>query len=141
MISKMKSTIGTTSGEGSQPARGRASQAGAAGAAISGAGAALVATAATACCSGPIVAPLIVTILGASGAAWAAGLKPYSPWLLGASFLALIYGFRLAYRKVATCDMGTTVRRPMSTRLVRGVLWVSAVLWLAAVVANLTLRS
>ena len=53
------------------------------GAAATSAGAAAIATAASACCI-PIVAPLVVTVLGASGAAWAAGLKPYSlHFLLG----------------------------------------------------------
>lgn len=75
---------------------GRARQIGAAGAAVSGAGAALVATAATACCAGPVVAPLIVAVLGASGAAWAAGLKALQP--VAAGRLVLPVGIWLLVR-------------------------------------------
>lgn len=118
------------------PRRGGARQLVEAGAAVSGAGAALVATAATACCAGPIAAPLIVGILGASGAAWAAGLKPYSPWLLGGSFLMLAFGFRSAYRRPARCDTSGHRRSSMSAKAVRGVLWLAAALWIAAVFVN-----
>jgi mercuric ion transport protein len=118
---------------------GRARQLGAAGAAVSGAGAALVATAATACCAGPVVAPLIVAVLGASGAAWAAGLKPYSPWLLGGSFLLLAYGFWSVYRVPKTCDAPAAAARRWSGTAVKSVLWIAAILWLAGVAANLFL--
>ena len=120
---------------------GRARQLGAAGAAVSGAGAALVATAATACCAGPVVAPLIVAVLGASGAAWAAGLKPYSPWLLGGSFLMLAYGFWSVYRVPKTCDVPNAASRRWSGAAVKSVLWFAALLWLGAVAANLFLGS
>lgn len=68
---------------------------GAIGAATSTTGAAVLATVASACCVGPVLAPVIVAVLGASGAAWAAGLKPYSPYIPGASLVLLVYGFRL----------------------------------------------
>ena len=118
---------------------GRARQLGAAGAAVSGAGAALVATAATACCAGPVVAPLIVAVLGASGAAWAAGLKPYSPWLLGGSFVLLAYGFWSVYQVPKGCDVRAGGGRRWGGAAVRTVLWLAAMLWLAAVAANLFL--
>lgn len=118
---------------------GRGRQLGAAGAAVSGAGAALVATAATACCA-PVIAPLIVAVLGASGAAWAAGLKPYSPWLLGGSFVLLAYGFWSVYRAPKGCTVPVTAAgRRWSGAAVKGVLWLAALLWLAAVAANLFL--
>lgn len=115
---------------------GPARELGVAGAAVSGAGAALVATAATACCA-PIIAPLVVGVLGASGAAWAAGLKPYSGWLLAGSAGMLAYGFWSAYRTRAQCDVvaGATARR--GSRVARAVLWVAALLWVAAVAVNL----
>jgi mercuric ion transport protein len=120
---------------------GPARQIGAAGAAVSSAGAALVATAATACCAGPVIAPLIVAVLGASGAAWAAGLKPYSPWLLGGSLLSLAYGFWAVYRTPKSCDSTAAPTRRWSSVAVKGVLWLAALLWLAAVTANLFLGS
>lgn len=116
--------------------RAIASQLAAAGAAVSGAGGALVATAATACCAGPVVAPLVVGVLGASGAAWAAGLKPYSPWLLAGSAGMLAIGFWSAYRRPRSCGIaGVKVRR--SRHVVRAVLWLSALLWVAATAVNL----
>lgn len=124
------------SGPGSRPS-GVGGRLAAAGAALSGAGGALVAAAATACCAGPVLAPLVVAVLGAGGAAWAAGLKPYSPWLLAASAVMLAFGFRSAYRPRPSCERsgGRTTRR--ADRAVRSVLWLSALLWVAAVAVNL----
>ncbi len=117
-----------------QPQPSPASDPGTLGAAASGAGAALVATAAGACCT-PLVAPLVVTVLGAGGAAWAAGLKPYAPWLLAGAFVMLAAGFRSAYRRRASCHVGSrTALR--AARIVRAVLWVAAAVWLLAAAAN-----
>lgn len=101
-------------------------------------GTAPLATAATVCCAGPVIAPLVVGILGAGGAAWAAGLKPYAPWLLGASFLLLAYGFRAGYRRPAACEPTVPAgpRRWVGTTS-RVVLWAATILWLVAAVANL----
>ena len=118
----------------------RAGQLGAAGAAVSGAGAALVATAATACCAGPVLSPLIVAVLGASGAAWAAGLRPYGPWLLGGSLLLLAYGFFSAYRRPPSCQAEAGRERRWGGRAVRTVLWLAGLLWVAAVALSLTLQ-
>jgi hypothetical protein len=98
-----------------------------------------VATAAAACCTGPVLAPLLVGILGASGAAWAAGFKPYSPWLLGGSLLLLAYGFWSVYRAPEICDAHGVARRRLSGVAVRTVLWVAALLWLVATAANVFL--
>ncbi|MGH7566903.1 MAG: hypothetical protein ACREK2_08745 [Gemmatimonadota bacterium] len=114
---------------------GGAGRFGAAGAASTGAGAALVSAAASACCVGPFAAPLIVSVLGAGGAAWAAGLKPYSNWLLGFAAVMLVVGFYVAYRGQRACDAPPRRR----DRLVRGVLWVSAALWLVSATVNLVL--
>jgi len=132
------STAGTSAPSRRRGA-GRGRQLGAAGAAASGAGAALVATAATACCAGPVLAPLIVGVLGASGAAWAAGLKPYSVWLLGASALLLAYGFWSTRSVPTRCDLETGPQRGWASTAVRAVLWLAAALWLAAVAANVVL--
>ncbi len=102
------------------------------GAATTGAGAAVLATAASACCV-PILAPLLVSVLGVSGSVWAAGLKPYSLPILALSGLSLAYGFFAVYRQRAEAVGVCSTRRP---RAVRWVLWSSAILWALAVMAN-----
>jgi hypothetical protein len=120
---------------------GVAGQLAAAGAAISGAGGALVATAATACCAGPILAPLVVGVLGASGAAWAAGFKPYSPWLLAGSAVLLAFGFWSASRTRPSCEASGAGRGRRTRGVMRAVLWLSALLWVAATAVNLFITS
>lgn len=111
---------------------------GAIGAAVSSTGAAVLATVASACCVGPVLAPVIVAVLGASGAAWAAGLKPYSLYILGAAFVLLAYGFRVVYRRRDACADGTCAAP--APRVVRVVLWCAAGLWLGAALLNVFLR-
>ncbi len=104
------------------------------GAAAAGAGAAALATAAGACCV-PIIAPLVVGVLGASGAAWAAGLKPYSPAILLASGLLLAWGFWLVYKpRPAANGEACAIHRPLSARLI---LWVAVVVWALAALLNM----
>ncbi len=110
---------------------------GAVGAAAAGAGAAALATAGGACCL-PVVAPLIVAVLGASGAAWTAGLKPYSPAILGAAGLLLAYGYWVVYRPRPTIDgESCPIQRPISPRVV---LWLATALWAVAALLNLAPR-
>lgn len=127
---------------GVPPPEGRkvAGEVAAAGAAVAGAGGALVATAATACCAGPVVAPLVVGILGASGAAWAAGLQPYSIWFLLGSGIMLAGGFWSVYRVSEACAV-PTARMMSGRKLVRVLLWTSAAVWIAAVAINLSASS
>jgi hypothetical protein len=89
----------------------------------------------------PVLAPLIVGAIGAGGAAWAAGLKPYSTYILAASLLLLAGGFWSAYRPRTLCAAGTDESRPprWMSRLSKGVLWAGAVCWVGAVVVHLTL--
>jgi mercuric ion transport protein len=114
---------------------GAAERAGAAGAAVAGTGAAVGAAAATACCVGPVVSPLIVAVLGAGGAASLAGLKPYTPYLLGASLAALGLGFWLVYRRRPACDVGEARRGP--PRWIQVVLWGAAAIWVGSALVNL----
>ncbi len=102
-------------------------------AATTGAGAAVLATAATACCV-PILAPLLVSVLGVSGAIWAANLEPYSLLILLASALVLAYGFWAVYRvrPVAEGELCPT-KRPLP---IRTILLFSALLWSVALVVN-----
>ncbi len=105
------------------------------GVAAAGAGAAALATAAGACCV-PVIAPLVVAVLGAGGAAWAAGLKPYSVAILAAAGLLLAYGFWAVYRPrpAAAGEACPVVRRPLTPRLV---LWIASALWAVAAFLNL----
>jgi hypothetical protein len=100
-------------------------------------GAAVVAAVASACCVGPVVAPIFVSVLGASGAAWAAGLKPYSPYLLLGSLVLLAWGFWRVRRRRRLCAQGVCSPSP---RGVRVTLWVASVLWLASAAANVAVR-
>lgn len=104
------------------------------GVAATGAGGAVLAAAATACCV-PVLAPLLVSLLGVSGAVWAAGLQPYSPLILAASGLVLGFGFRSLYRKrdTAAGEICATTR----PRLPRLVLWIAATLWFFALALNM----
>jgi hypothetical protein len=107
---------------------------GAIGAAASGAGAAALATAAAACCT-PVVAPLIVGVLGAGGAAWAAGSEPYSFLILAVAGVLLGSAYRRLYRPApAAGGPECRGRRPLAPRLV---LWVGVALWMSAALAHL----
>lgn len=103
------------------------------GAAGAGLGATLAATLATVCCV-PILAPLIVTVLGVSGAVWAAGLKPYSLHILTASLAVLAYGFWMIYRPRKVPEGSTcAARRP---RAVVWMIWIAALIWVFALILN-----
>jgi hypothetical protein len=116
---------------------GSGAQKGAIVAAGGGVGAAVVAAVAGACCVGPVIAPVFVSVLGASGAAWAAGLKPYSSYLLLGSLLLLGAGFWRAYRGSAKCAADVCRRSPRGVRLV---LWIASFLWIAAAAVNVAVR-
>ena len=83
---------------------GKAEAAGAIASASTGVAAAALSVVTAACCVSPVVAPIIVSVLGASGAVWAAGLKPYSWWILGGAFVCLTYGFWTVYRPRRACS-------------------------------------
>jgi hypothetical protein len=108
---------------------------GALGAATAGAGSALAAVLASSCCVGPVIAPFIVAVLGASGAAWAAGLKPYSPYILAGSLAFLLYGLWTVYRPRPVCSSEECP--PGAGRGVKGVLWLALALWVFAALLNL----
>ncbi len=107
------------------------------GVAAAGAGAAALATAAGACCV-PVIAPLVVAVLGAGGAAWAAGLKPYSFAILAVAGLLLAYGYRVVYRpRPATAGEACSIQRPLTPLLV---LWMATALWAVAAFLNFAPR-
>jgi hypothetical protein len=119
-----------------RPGAGGSSQKAVVVAAGGGVGAAVVATPGQRVLRG-LIAPVFVSVLGASGAAWAAGLKPYGPYLLLGSLLLLGVGFWAAYCGSASCDTGDCARSP---RGVRVVLWIASSLWLAAAAVNVVVR-
>lgn len=109
----------------------RSKDVGAIGAATLGTGAVLTAGVASACCVGPALAPIFLSILGAGGLATVAGLRPFSPLLFLGSAAMLAFAFRQSYRR-STCEAdGSTRVAPASLRVARGVTWVAAILWLA----------
>jgi hypothetical protein len=118
-----------------------ARSAGALGAATTGVGAALVTLVAGACCVSPVLAPLIVGVLGASGAVWVVSLKPYTWWILGAAGIALAGGFWTVYRPRAFCAVGEVPSRSRVLPLVaKGSLWLGAGCWTTALVLRLVLQ-
>jgi len=110
-----------------------ARDAGALGAASIGVGTALTTVAAGACCASALLSPVIIGVIGASGAAWAVGLKPYTGYLLAGSFLFLGAAFWMVYRSRPACAVEDgpppRVRRWMPVAL-KAVLWGGAALWL-----------
>lgn len=106
----------------------------AAGGAALGAGSALTAAAATVCCAGPAIGPLIVVMFGASGAVAIAGLRPYTPWMLLGSAAILIFSFWRTYRVPAECSVQPPGR---VARLSRATLWISAAIWIASTATTL----
>lgn len=98
------------------------------GSAFGALGSAALAIFASLCCAGPA----IVAILGAGGAVAAAGLVPYRPYFLAASFTLLGVGFWRSYwprhaPSGAACSIGTG-------RRVRAALWTSLAVALVAAV-------
>jgi hypothetical protein len=121
-------------------ARQAARDVGSVGAATTGVGAVVVTLVAGACCVSPVLAPLIVGVLGASGAVWAASLKPYTWYILAGSGAALAFGFWSVYRSREACALGEVPRRSrMLSRIAAIALWAGAVCWVGALVLRLAL--
>jgi hypothetical protein len=107
-------------------------QVGSIGAATVGTGAALAAGIASACCVGPALAPIFVTVLGAGGLAAVSGLRPYAPWLLLASGAMLGFSIWQTHRRSACAVEGSASAVPFGVRLARFITWAAALLWLAS---------
>jgi hypothetical protein len=104
------------------------------GSATVGIGAAMTATLAGVCCTGPLVAPIVVGILGAAGAAAAASLKPYTFLLFSASFVLIAIGFSSVSRARRSCAVeGSSRSLPVTVIVTQAVLWFSAAIWVASV--------
>ncbi len=124
--------------QGAGPGKGEA--AGAIASATTGVAAAALTVVTAACCVSPVLAPIIVSVLGASGAVWAAGLKPYSGWILGATLVCLGFGYWTVYRPRRNCAVREIPRqRRVLSGIAKGSLWFGTACWMAAVVLRLVL--
>ncbi len=93
------------------------------GALLTGGVAALLASA---CCLGP----LILIMLGVSGA-WISSLtllEPYRPLFIGAAVLALFFAYRRIWQPVASCDVGQFCATPRINRVFKALFWVVVML-------------
>lgn len=91
-----------------------------------------LATVAGACCA-PVIAPAVVAVLGAGGAAWAAGLGPWARWILSASAV-LVAAAHWQLRSVASTTPDCSP--PASGRVLVAV-WGATVVWLLALAIQL----
>ena len=92
---------------------------------VGAAGASVASAAAAICCVGP----LALTLLGVQGMIFAAGIKPYRGYLLGASFLMLAtahWWVRREGRSGAACSI-------QGGRWTRTILWLATGVFIAAV--------
>jgi mercuric ion transport protein len=78
---------------------------------------------ASACCIGP----LVLGLLGISGAAFAQRLEPFRPYLLVMTYALLGGAFYLAYRPQAACGPGEACEMPRANRVGRIMLWIAAI--------------
>ena len=125
-----------------EPGTGKGETAGAVASATTGVAAAALTVVTAACCVSPVLAPIIVSVLGASGAVWAAGLKPYSTWILAGTLVCLGFGFWTVYRPRRDCAVGEVPRqRRLLSGIAKGSLWFGAACWMAAVILRLALPS
>ena len=85
------------------------------------AGSALSGLLASACCIGP----LVLSLLGVSGAAYAHRLEPLRPYLLWVTYGMLAGAFYLTYRPAqAACAPGEACEMPRASRAGKVMLWI-----------------
>jgi len=99
------------------------------GAATVGGAAGFTAAVAGACCVGSALAPVFVSILGASGLAAVSGLRPYTPWLLGFSAALLAFSFRQVYWTFACTQTSAGKTVSLGVRAARCIVWIAACFW------------
>ncbi len=80
---------------------------------------------ASACC----IVPLVFSLLGLGGVAFAVALEPYRPYFIGATLIFLGIGFYYAYRPRTTeCAPGEECELPTRVKYQRLALWIVTVL-------------
>ena len=88
----------------------------------------LTTVASSICCIGP----LAITLLGVNGAILGAAIKPYRPFLLTAAIVLLAFAYwRLTGSRNGAEGAVCSIR---AMRLQKVVLWIGAVIWIAAVI-------
>ncbi len=92
-------------------------------------GAVATTIAAALCCVGPIV----VTLLGVSGAVAVARLEPYTPYLFAGSAAMLALGFYMSYGRACQSPDGSC---SSGQRSIRTLLWSAALLTVSTFVLN-----
>ncbi len=83
---------------------------------------------ASACC----LAPLALTLLGVSGAAFAQRFEPLRPYLLAATYGLLAGAFYLTYRPRPACGAGESCPMPRANRFGKAMLWIATILVILA---------
>lgn len=86
----------------------------------------LAAILASTCCLGP----LVLILLGVSGA-WISNLtrlEPYRPLFIGAALVALVYAYRRIWRPAADCAPGQVCALPSVKRSYQVLFWIVAAL-------------
>ena len=78
---------------------------------------------ASACCIGP----LVLGLMGISGAAFAHRFEPFRPYLLVVTYALLGGAFYLSYRPQAMCGPGEACEMPRANRFGRLMLWIAAI--------------
>jgi hypothetical protein len=121
---------------------GTGKAAGAIASASTGVAAAALTVVSAACCVSPVLAPIIVSVLGASGAVWAAGLKPYGWWILAGAFACLAFGFWTVYRRRPDCAVGLAPPpQGVLPTVAKVSLWFGAACWMSGVLLRFLLPS
>ena len=89
---------------------------------LAASGSALAGIAASACCIGP----LVLSLLGVSGAAFAQRFEPLRPYFLVATYALLGAAFYLTYRPAkAACGPGEACELTRANRVGRVMLWIA----------------
>ena len=91
---------------------------------------------ASSCC----LLPLLLVSVGIGGA-WMSrltALAPYQPLFLGIAAIAVVSGFWRSYRR-QDCAPGSSCGKPGTLRTTRTILWLAAIVALAAMSVNLVL--
>src|SRR5258708_17536812 len=78
---------------------------------------------ASACCIGP----LVLTLMGISGAAFAHRFDPFRPYLLVVTYALLGGAFYLTYRPQAACGSGEACEMAGAGRLGRIIIWIATI--------------
>ncbi len=90
----------------------------------------LAAILASGCCLGP----LVLVMLGFSGA-WMSNLSaldPYRPLFLGAALVAMLFAYRAIFRTTQACEPGDVCAAPQAKTSYKVIFWIVAALVVVA---------